>query len=475
MRIEESIQYIPMIPQLRVYCAGVWNNVVMAAVCVTGLWVLPLILSAGFCSSASSPLLAGGVVVTHVASTSPLFGSLAAGDVLLALNDKYVPSPTDFGRIITDLHTSIHGSTLDSATAGAIENRYMPYWTTVTTGTSKEHRASPQHVRRDVVQAPSGVCVSSIDLERLMVPELQCCRDVLLAPGSYHSKTDESQLHERDEMNSCFLHSSDKPTKKSVLSTPIASVDVVESSFAPFATHNAESSVTTLTAALYCLPARGVMADGSIDPLTSVAGGAGRCISDGDCQYESMQLDGEGVGAGLGGRSSRCLRPLTAFPTSIISITVLPRQHTAVPLSFLRVDNGVVAPNENISSWGRRSSNIDEQSKHSHSHTVLFEGTADELLSALSVGEYLLKPWLARAAGGVHSWLFDWLMSLPDTCALYLWLCVQVLHSQCFALIFDCFYLQLNLSVAFVNMLPVYTLDGGLACPQFCRMLFSRW
>ena len=36
------------------------------------------------------------------------------------------------------------------------------------------------------------------------------------------------------------------------------------------------------------------------------------------------------------------------------------------------------------------------------------------------------------------------------------------------------FIAQLNLSVAFINMLPVYTLDGGLACPQFARMLFSR-
>ena len=34
---------------------------------------------------------------------------------------------------------------------------------------------------------------------------------------------------------------------------------------------------------------------------------------------------------------------------------------------------------------------------------------------------------------------------------------------------------QLNLSVAFMNMLPVFSLDGGLACPQFARILFPRY
>jgi Zn-dependent protease len=43
---------------------------------------------------------------------------------------------------------------------------------------------------------------------------------------------------------------------------------------------------------------------------------------------------------------------------------------------------------------------------------------------------------------------------------------------MCCVVCFVVWCVQLNLSIAVINMLPVYTLDGGLACPQFCRVLF---
>jgi Zn-dependent protease len=64
---------------------------------------------------------------------------------------------------------------------------------------------------------------------------------------------------------------------------------------------------------------------------------------------------------------------------------------------------------------------------------------------------------------GIHdgytsqSSLYLFFSQLPDVITLYLWLCIQ-----------------LNLSVALLNMLPVSILDGGLTSPQFARLLFPK-
>eukprot|EP00602_Paraphysomonas_sp_CaronLab_P011625 CAMPEP_0185043886 /NCGR_PEP_ID=MMETSP1103-20130426/43153_1 /TAXON_ID=36769 /ORGANISM="Paraphysomonas bandaiensis, Strain Caron Lab Isolate" /LENGTH=341 /DNA_ID=CAMNT_0027584111 /DNA_START=738 /DNA_END=1760 /DNA_ORIENTATION=- len=111
-----------------------------------------------------------------------------------------------------------------------------------------------------------------------------------------------------------------------------------------------------------------------------------------------------------------CTHALTPYPTSIITLTV-----------------------------ARKGGVLKE---------VLFQGAAEELLSWVGVGDYSLGLWLSKLAPD-NSIIFSLLMRLPEKLTLYAWLGIQ-----------------LNLSVAFVNMLPVQVLDGGLACPQFARLLF---
>jgi hypothetical protein len=120
VRIEESIQYLPMYPQLRVYSAGVWHNIVMAMICVVSLLSLPHLLSLGYISldqqiplaslggtSSSSSLHwsppphareSYGVVITQLLDDSPLSQSIKVGDLLVSINDQPIQSSRDFQR-----------------------------------------------------------------------------------------------------------------------------------------------------------------------------------------------------------------------------------------------------------------------------------------------------------------------------------------------------------------------------------------
>jgi S2P endopeptidase len=113
VRIEESIHYLPMYPQLRVYSAGVWHNIVMATICIITLLGLPHLLSIGYFSMehsipvVSDSLLhwnpppsseAQGVVITHMIPESPLTQSIKVGDILVSINDRSIQSTREFQR-----------------------------------------------------------------------------------------------------------------------------------------------------------------------------------------------------------------------------------------------------------------------------------------------------------------------------------------------------------------------------------------
>jgi membrane-associated protease RseP (regulator of RpoE activity) len=114
VRIEESIHYLPMYPQLRVYSAGVWHNIVMATICIITLLGLPHLLSIGYISMEHSiPIVndsllqwnppppsseSQGVVITHLPSDSPLIQSIKVGDILVSINDRAIQSSREFQR-----------------------------------------------------------------------------------------------------------------------------------------------------------------------------------------------------------------------------------------------------------------------------------------------------------------------------------------------------------------------------------------
>jgi hypothetical protein len=483
VRIEESIQYIPMTPQLRVYSAGVWHNIVMSLFCVISLWSLPTLLSLGYHPISASSLhfpshsgslsdsdrrFAGGVVITQISSSSPLHSTLTVGDIITGINDVVVTSPSGFGQAISDLQTLTTTALISDDAALAIENRYMNYWSQLREVDGRVHDHNDDKVLRDVLVAPSGVCVSSMDVERLMVPELQCCRDVLLR----HAATDSHSHAHQDAVNSCFMHFDQQKKHRMApghnpYHTTTATINTAGDGPLPMAAAvsvpaDGDPSNTASTAALFCLPARSVMA-----PATASAGSGTLnsqlknevrvCEVDMDCHDSSFTTDsfttdssssssGTGRREGQGKQRQRCLRPLTPYPTSIIRLSVLQAGRTDVAYTSLiamrrealeetnvytTVDTGTVS-----GSFARGEYELNAGTPSAPAHTaplalkpqhILFEGTADDLVSTVTVGEYMLQPWLVRVIGGVSSWFFGLLMMVPDTCALYLWLLLQVL------------------------------------------------
>ncbi|KAG8056003.1 hypothetical protein GUJ93_ZPchr0001g31562 [Zizania palustris] len=72
-------QNLPLFSMLRIYCAGIWHNIMLCAVCVIMTLLLPVVLNPLYMSG-------DGLMVTGVPQTSPLSGYLSAHDVILTVD-----------------------------------------------------------------------------------------------------------------------------------------------------------------------------------------------------------------------------------------------------------------------------------------------------------------------------------------------------------------------------------------------------
>ncbi|KAF5742402.1 membrane-bound transcription factor site-2 protease isoform X1 [Tripterygium wilfordii] len=79
----ELLQLLPRLNALRIYCAGIWHNAVFCAVCGMALFLLPFLLFP-FYIYGESPM------VLDAPSTSPLFGYLSPGDVIVSIDGKHI-------------------------------------------------------------------------------------------------------------------------------------------------------------------------------------------------------------------------------------------------------------------------------------------------------------------------------------------------------------------------------------------------
>ena len=85
----EHLSVISPRRQLKIYCAGVWHNVILVLCAMGLLWGLPYLL-APFYSTGM------GTVVTSVAHDSVLAGKMEPGTVIQRLNGCPIHSPTDW-------------------------------------------------------------------------------------------------------------------------------------------------------------------------------------------------------------------------------------------------------------------------------------------------------------------------------------------------------------------------------------------
>jgi hypothetical protein len=281
----------------------------------------------------------------------------------------------------------------------------------------------------------------------------QCCKQVFF-PNTYRQVPEDwsSVLDPLDAIvngdvdlsNTCYLlsrnHSLNLVSSSSSSSKGVQQETITSS----FGVEDLSESGTPLLSTswrshIYCMPARDVQTPPNNSHSTHATSPSGdsnapkaslrsrtkgrKCITHSDCLN----------------KESHCIYPLTSYPTTLITLGLL---SPFIPLSSSSVSATVY-----------------------HYHEVLYEGTPHELIQTISIGSYRLRHWVNVLTDftGIHdgyssqSSLYLFFSQLPDMIILYLWLCIQ-----------------LNLSVALLNMLPVSILDGGLTCPQFARLLFPK-
>lgn len=92
----ELLQALSKVSALRIYCAGVWHNAVLCAVCAWALFLQPLILYPFYIHDE-------GPMVLDVSPTLPLSGHLSPGDVIISLDDFRINNAQQWSQIIAVL------------------------------------------------------------------------------------------------------------------------------------------------------------------------------------------------------------------------------------------------------------------------------------------------------------------------------------------------------------------------------------
>ncbi|KAL2484383.1 Peptidase M50 family protein [Forsythia ovata] len=92
-----SLQALPGVTTLRIYCAGIWHNAVFCAVCSLALFLLPFIFSP-FYVHGESPM------VMDVPPMSPLSGYLSARDIIFSLDGIRIHTAQEWMEIIALLN-----------------------------------------------------------------------------------------------------------------------------------------------------------------------------------------------------------------------------------------------------------------------------------------------------------------------------------------------------------------------------------
>ncbi|KAI3444344.1 hypothetical protein Pfo_001009 [Paulownia fortunei] len=113
-----SLQALPVVASLRIYCAGIWHNAAFCAVCTLALFLLPFILSP-FYIHGESPM------VLDVPSTSPLSGYLSPHDVIFSLDDFRIRTAEEWKQTIAVLTEETHS--LSSSQSSGIANVEKSY------------------------------------------------------------------------------------------------------------------------------------------------------------------------------------------------------------------------------------------------------------------------------------------------------------------------------------------------------------
>ncbi|XP_008791413.2 membrane-bound transcription factor site-2 protease homolog isoform X2 [Phoenix dactylifera] len=96
----DMVRSLPHFAALRIYCAGIWHNVMFCAVCALALFLLPLILHPVYLHNE-------GPMVLGVPQTSALSGFLSPYDVIVSLDGSNIKSPQEWMKKMAQINAQI--------------------------------------------------------------------------------------------------------------------------------------------------------------------------------------------------------------------------------------------------------------------------------------------------------------------------------------------------------------------------------
>ncbi|KAL9162681.1 hypothetical protein ABFS82_07G115100 [Erythranthe guttata] len=113
-----SLQALPLVASLRIYCAGIWHNAAFCVGCALALVLLPFIFSPFYIHGES-------LMVLDVPSMSPLYGYLSRHDVIFSLDGIRIHTTEEWKQTITMLTEQTYSLSSDQPSVNLnVENGY---------------------------------------------------------------------------------------------------------------------------------------------------------------------------------------------------------------------------------------------------------------------------------------------------------------------------------------------------------------
>ncbi|XP_020265073.1 membrane-bound transcription factor site-2 protease homolog isoform X1 [Asparagus officinalis] len=114
----DMLNSLPWFAALRIYCAGIWHNIVFCAVCWIMMFLLPFVLS---------PLYVHGEAPTvlEVPQTSALSGYLSHGDVITAVDGSRIRYPSDWTKKMIQINSQMLQTTFSGKKGYCVPHSWL--------------------------------------------------------------------------------------------------------------------------------------------------------------------------------------------------------------------------------------------------------------------------------------------------------------------------------------------------------------
>lgn len=114
----DLLQSLPHFSALRIYCAGIWHNLMFSAVCGLALFLLPALLY-------PLHIHGKGPMVLGLPETSPLSWYLAHGDVIESVDGSNISFPHEWMRKMKQIHTQSLTDAVSSMKGYCVPNLWV--------------------------------------------------------------------------------------------------------------------------------------------------------------------------------------------------------------------------------------------------------------------------------------------------------------------------------------------------------------